>query len=169
MSSSNSSEPNYNNQIPLFHCMQWITDPDYVNNPSIAMSFCLAEKALDLTSLTLFFCLAYQMYVYYRYYKVGFTAFRMIIYLISLISALNTFLHYGIFYAEFRSKTLFLIVILEFVTFFLICYYYTSKASGLLENKKLIIVVLKLIFVISLSIILILGAIIYIKLGKNQI
>jgi hypothetical protein len=149
-----------NNQIPLFDCAHWTQDPDYINNTSIAVEFCVAEKAIDVTSLALTILICHQMYVYYRHYKVGITAFRMIVYFLAMISSLNTFLHYGIFYANLRSETLFLIVIFEFITFFLICYYYTSKASGLLENKKFIIVLLQVFFVISVSLILIFGTII---------
>jgi len=85
---------------------------------------------------------------------------RILIFAISFLSTLNIFIHYAIINPKTRSKSYFVIEIFRLSVFFLICYYYCNKASGLLPNKRIIRILLRILFIISLVTIMVIGGVI---------
>lgn len=137
--------------VPLFSCDQW------KQLGSHAIFFCTAEKVLDVTSLVIFFLVFYQCYVYIFSYKILLKDLRVGILLVSLLASFNMFWHYAILWGPIRSKTFFLVEIFRFFLFFALSYYYVHKASGLLDNRRIIICVLRSMFLIGVVLIIVIG------------
>lgn len=83
----------------------------------------------------------------------------MLIFLFAFLSSINVFLHYGLLNSDLRGPTFFMIEMFRFTIFFFITYYYCDRASGLLPNKKLIKIFLRLLFIMSIIFILAIGGI----------
>ena len=141
--------------MPLFRCGQWTSNPNYTYSTSI--QFCLAEKVTDMSAFILILVVSQQIYLHVAILKYSITDPRMVIFILALVSAVNTFLHYAIFTADKRAQSYFSIVICQFLTLYLCCYYYVNKASGLLESKQFYQYLLKTFLLISLAAILIIG------------
>ena len=82
---------------------------------------------------------------------------RLQILLLCLISAINTFIHYGLISPLNRAKMFFLHEFFRFVIMFGVCHYFCSKASGLLKNKRKIIKYLNIWGVTSVILIICMG------------
>jgi hypothetical protein len=82
------------------------------------------------------------------------------IFVVGIITSANLFIHYSFVSVHGEAQSFFLIEIFRFSLFFLVCYYFTSKASGLLPNKRFMMIVLKITFGITFLFIVAVGAII---------
>ena len=76
------------------------------------------------------------------------------------------FYHYSIMWGAIRSKTFFLVEIFRFILFYAVCYYYVHKASGLLNNRRLLIYMLRSLFAIGIVMILSFGIIFLIDITR---
>ena len=85
----------------------------------------------------------------------------MLIFLVGLATSLNMFIHYSFISNLNKARTFFVIEMLRFSLFFMVCYYFISKASGLLPNKKYIMIILRLVFGITFIFIIAVGFIIF--------
>jgi len=156
------SDQNQTYFVPMLTCKNWTDTPGM--SYGLGIAFCIAEKLVGVISVLIFCLTIQQMYIHNTYYKVIWADFRMLIFTVCLLSSVDAFIHYQFLLGEQRGRTFFLIEIFRFIEFFIICYYYCNKASSLLPNKKLIKIILRLIFVIIVTLILTLGGIILQKI-----
>jgi hypothetical protein len=144
-----------------FHCDQ---DERHLYK---GMSFCIAEKTLLSIDAVTTVVLIAQITVYFA--RMPKTDFRLVILIVCLISSVYTFIHYGMMSALSRSKTFFVNEFFRFIILFTVCYYYCDKASGLLKNKKKIIIALKMWGIISVFLILLIGIFSIVKIQNGKI
>ena len=52
------------------------------------------------------------------------------------LSSFYCFFHYGIMPAHYKSYLFFIMEILRLILFYLLCFYYTDRASGILKKRK---------------------------------
>ena len=91
------------------------------------------------------------MWVYNKFYSLSLRDDRQQIYLMSLLSGLDMFIHYSFLVHSLKSMTFFVVELFRLTVFFMICYYYISNASGLLPNKMLT----KIAFNVSYTVIMV--------------
>ena len=84
---------------------------------------------------------------------------RILILITSLLASFNMFYHYSIMWGPIRAKTFCLVEIFRLILFYAVCYYYVYKASGLLENRRILIYVLRSLFLIGIIMIITFGTI----------
>ena len=123
------------------------------------MYFCISEKLVCFSAFVTILEVIRQLYIYIWSHKIPLNDRRITILAVCLLSSINVFVHYGFFTTYPKAKTFFLIELFRFVVFFMICYYYIVKSSGLLSNRKWVILLLKAIFVFS--------TILYVTLGVD--
>ena len=105
-----------------------------------------------------------QLRVYIIVHKISTSDKRIWIYVMCAIASINTFVHYGFLNKELRGETFFLIDIFSSTIFFMVCYYYCSRAGRLLPNGRVLILFLEIIFGICLLVIEILGIYIFVMI-----
>ena len=118
-------------------------------------------QILNIKSLVFVALAVWQLFLYSYYKKIRFTDYRMAIFMVGLGSSLNMIIHYGFLPPYQKGQSFFIIEIFRFVLFFMVCYYFISKASRLLPNKRFIMMLLRLIFAITLVVVLVSGIILY--------
>jgi len=93
---------------------------------------------------------------------------RIKIYVLCLVSASYTFIHYCVIKPKYRADMFFMNEIFRYLIMFAICYYYCDKSSGLLKSKRQLLKTLKIMGIISVTAISCVGVsiIVGIKLGK---
>ena len=106
------------------------------------------------------------MYIYKKYHSASFKDPKMCIFILCIISSVYTFVHYSVMEPGLKAATFFIFNIFNFVIFFLLCFYYMSKANSLLENKKVFMYRLKAFFAIGISSIMIFGVVIWIMIDR---
>ena len=74
-----------------------------------------------------------------------------------MFSALDMFIHYSFMKGSLKGETFFVIEVFRLTVFFMICHYYISKASGLLPNKKMIMIILNIFYGIILTVFMAIG------------
>ena len=112
------------------------------------------EKTLSVFNIIAIGILIYQINLYVRVLKIAKTDLRVVVYGVCLLNATYIFVHYGIIPTDKRYYLFLLIEVFRFAILFLICYYYTSKASELINNHKIVIRYLKIFGVLSSIIVL---------------
>ena len=65
--------------------------------------------------------------------------------------------HYGIWPHAFRANMFVVIEILRFGILYSICYYFCKKSSGLLTNRKQVMLVLRILYFCGMTMMLTLG------------
>lgn len=103
--------------------------------------------AFDLLAIGL---VIYQLYVYHKSHNIPFNDGRIITFILSLMSGIYIFVHYGLINARARGKYYFLIELSRFINLYSLCYYYSNKASGLIKNKNRLVKFLQIYSVISI-------------------
>ena len=131
-------------QLPLFTCKSWI---DYYKKndfydgenlyTNLGLYYCIAEKGVDVTALILIGFTVWQLYVYVSHHHVRLSDLRIIIFFISIICLVHSFIHYSFISGEAKIKTFFVIELQRLVIFFMMCYYYIDQAGNLLKHKNL--------------------------------
>ena len=103
----------------------------------------------------------YQMHIYHNHRKIALIEYRMMIFLMGIVTSLNFFVHYSFLDSLDKSRGFFFIEVCRFTLFFMVCYYFISKASGLLPNKKYILIIIRLVFGVTFIFILTSGVILF--------
>lgn len=102
--------------------------------------------------------LVYQLMVVYRHnYKLNFHDKRIQILCLCIASSFYLFLHYGVIPRSSRADTFVMIEFFRLCILYSICLYYCAKSSGLLENRKRIIIFLTLFFCVGALVMIIFG------------
>ena len=112
-----------------FNCNKWMLK---IPPPQNYVPYCVAEKALPIIGVV---CLVFSLYLIWVHVKVlGFnlTSIRVKSLIIAAIGSLNVMIHYTVLNSVYQYRLYSLEEIFRFVLFYLICYYYTYKATGLL-------------------------------------
>lgn len=159
-------------QFPMFTCEYWVFafkctvshQPD-VYMP-LAIEFCVFEKLILISSFALIVINIQQLKIYLKHFNIKCQDFRVLTLIIGLLSSLNIFVHYGFLSSDDKSRTFFLIEMMRFLLFFMICYHYTKKASRLLKRKEKIMLMLHVLFICI--VVFNLGVGIYMLVGINN-
>ena len=109
-----------------------------------------------------------QLYVYLRVNKIRWTDLRVMLFLICFFNNVYVFIHYAVLQPNKRST---LYVIFDFFRTFVlcgICYYYISKASGLISSTSRLLVMWGMRSTILLSIGVYMYLLIHIQLEHQQ-
>ena len=88
---------------------------------------------------------------------------------VCLLGLTFEFLHYGVFPSQTRSKRFIGIEIFRFLTYFLICYYYCDRASGVLPNRRKYKLFLQVLFPIVVTFIVVFGYILIRNINDGTI
>jgi len=107
-------------------------------------------------------------FVYMKFHQINKSDQRLWIFGLCLVSEIYTFFHYGIVNAKLKGNLYFINEIFRFLIMFSICYYYINKASGLLENRKFIMRLMKIWAVISVIVLVVDGGLISKQIVKDD-
>ena len=125
---------------------------------SLIIGYCIAEKLLLCLDLTCLLLLLWQViFVYRDSHKVKWSDSRINIMLLCILATVYMFIHYGVIPPGMRSGLFFIIEICRLSILFWLCLYYSSRASGLLPNRKYFMQGLKLLFILGLGFNIFLG------------
>lgn len=151
--------------IPLFSCNQWNNKENFT-----MVLFCVFEKILLLLNLHVGLKLVYQIYIYRTHLRIPLGDKRYMILILSLASALFSFGHTGLMTRIVKEQTQILFALFSFLIYFIICYYYSYKATNYLKNKKAILKFLKALFIIGLTLMVGISITLFvmIELGYNH-
>ena len=94
------------------------------------------------------------MYIYVARYKTKWKDERVLFFIFGIVNSLYVFIHYGVIPAINRGKVYFLIELFRFLALSLVCFYYTTKASGLIpkQSRKIILKVSRVVLLMSVPI-----------------
>ena len=103
----------------------------------------------------------YQVFIYVKYHKVGKEDLRIWVYILSILSAINTFAHYELISGDLAKKTVFIVYVNSYLTYLLVGNYYVHKAGKLVGNKQ-VVRYFTIIFGVLMIILIILSGIYFI-------
>ena len=78
--------------------------------------------------------------------------------LVGFINTMYIFIHYGLENRMYRRNTFFIIEVFRYTMQTLLCYYYTQKATGLLDNRKDILCFLRMFLILG-TVMIVIGTI----------
>ena len=84
------------------------------------------------------------------------------------LGTLNFLIHYVDLSSVTKAETFFIIEIFRFSLFYMICYYYCAKASGLLTNQRLVIYLLRALFCVGIALINLFGIIFIVQVNEFE-
>jgi len=98
--------------------------------------------------------LGYQLYVYIVRHKAKCKDERVLFFIFGIINAVYILIHYAILPPIDRGYFYFVQEFGRFMTLGLVCYYYSSKASGLIPKKsqKILLIILKTVMILSIPV-----------------
>ena len=76
--------------------------------------------------------------VHIRFLKINIDDFRVLTLFVAMASTVNLFLHYTVMTDILRYMSYPILQMFEYILIFMVCYYYTYKATGILRNRKTI-------------------------------
>ena len=148
----------------MFSCAQWAT-----KSPAATVCYCIFDKSLLLIDLAVIALTVYQLWVYLSVHKIKIDQdFRIWVLGTSLIGLINTFLHYGVLPATWKARSFVLIEVFRNGIFFMICYYYCTKAGSLLSNRVKCLSGLRAMFLLILAVSMILAIDIWVHTVKYE-
>ena len=116
----------------------------------------------------LWILIMHQIWIYRIKLHKEYFDIKMIIFYLCAANQFNVWFHYNFMGKNLLGKTFFLFDISRFIIFFLIFYYYCQKAGKLLPNKKNIMLLLKVVFIVCLNVIICLGIGIWVYINDNK-
>ena len=128
---------------------------------SINYTSCFCVKMLLVVNNLTGIFIAYQTYIYIKKLRYRLIDWKIVILICCLLNQLNVWFHYSFMGSQLLGETWFLFEISRFFIFFLIFYYYCQKAGKLLPNHKKIQTYLRILFGVSIPVILIQGVYIW--------
>ena len=100
------------------------------------LAYCIFNKLYLGTAFIGALCLLYQIYVQLKVLKSQYFELKVCIFYVAFLSSVNTIIHYSLFTEQLMFQTYFILEIFRFTLFFMVCYYYIQKASGLLPDRR---------------------------------
>jgi hypothetical protein len=73
--------------------------------------------------------------------------------ILCLLSSLNSFFHYGFLHGQLKGYTFFIIATFRITIYSLVFYYFCMKGSKLISNKKVTMILFKLMIIFSIIIV----------------
>ena len=111
--------------------------------------FCVADKVLYSESFLAFCFLAYEIWVHKRLMNMDTGKLRVKLIILAALSSLYGSIYFATFSMGMMFKGYEVLEILKFSQLYLICYYFTYKASKLLPNRHSVLRNLQYFFMIS--------------------
>lgn len=148
--------PFFGDTIPLYEC-------------KAEAMYCNFQRLLHLSIFCSLFLIGYQMvFVYYRSHFITLSDSRQRIFLICQVSTLFNLFHYGVYNHNLRPYSFFMIEVFRTLIMFSICYYYCTKAIGLLPHHKKFLLSLQIWGFVSIVMLISLGFITISRIDKNS-
>lgn len=144
-----SSDPLGLEWFPAFTCDQ---NKNY-HQGMAAIWFCTSEKVILLMSIMAGVILGFQAHLQMKYFKKKCYDLKIGILIFASITEFYVLFHYGIM-PPTNKGTLFVVIELNrFVVFYLLCFYYTDRSSGLLKKRRVSKNVLNFLMITGLCLI----------------
>ena len=79
---------------------------------------------------------------------------RLMFFIVSIVNCNYILFHYGVISAHYRPLVYFIVDFFRYISLSFVCYYYSTKATGLIpkQSQKLIVTILKVVMGLSVPV-----------------